>query len=166
MSKEAAAPEILILLQRSSILQSQYSSTGPLQLQQPRQSLSQINVRYSATANVVFVLPKNQCEHLDKDCLRRRDKHIKLRRGRGLDPFQPLHTTASVHLRRGMGVIAQVRTDPQHTLAGEKKGGGGAQAIDRFSSHTGVILSNPFRGSARIVSAVRIMRPALISILT
>ncbi len=110
-----------------------------------------------------FDSPKSQCEHLDKCRLRRRNEHIKLWRRRGLDPFQPLHTAAAVQLRRGIGDSAV----PQHTLArGEVGGGRGYSAINCSNQLTGVILNNPFRGSARIVSAVSTMRPALISMLT
>jgi len=66
-------------------------------------------------------------------------------------------------------VLLRDRTDPQHTLAGEvnpPRGGGGGAGDGVLQQLTAVILSNPFRGSARIVSAVSTMRPALISILT
>jgi len=48
-----------------------------------------------------FDLPHSQCEHLDKCCLRRGDEHIKLWHRSGLEPFQPLHAAAAIHLRRG-----------------------------------------------------------------
>ena len=171
LTEEAAAPEIRILLRCSSILQCQDSSTGPLQLQQPRQRLSRRNLHCHRSARQLSEVPECWHEHLDECCLRRRDEHVKLWRRRGLDPLQPLHTTAAGRLRRSIRSTGRSDGPAAHPRGkreaggGNGGGGGGSSQSAVLNKLTGLILSSPFRGSALIVSALNTMRPALISIL-